>query len=275
MSLHQMPTDSEIRQRIENVKKERYRLAFKFQYLIAGRISEVCGQYSPKGDDAIVTDFDGETAILFIVKTAKRGGRLRPVAIPLRYDYEPWTDEVRQYFHNHRGEFPFRFADKWATSIRYMQWEAEKAFKDLEWPMVAYSKSAELELEPQQVLGEGINQKNQEVYKVLLPDGEVIWLPKIGENRVRTTKKIKSRWKDMTSHVLRKRRTITLMLDYDFDHIDLSLYGGWTIAQSSEGVPQALKNYLYVEPQSSQEPAKLLKKLAGRYFHKLCKEVSR
>jgi len=224
-----MPTDTEIRERIEQIKDEKYRMAFKYQYLIAGRISEVCGRYAPKGDNAIATDFDGELAVLFVVKTAKRKGRLRGVAIPLRVDYEPWADEIRQYFAYRRGEYPFKFADKWATSIRYMQWEAEKAFKDLEWPMVGYTAKKD--------------------------DTKV---------------KIPSRWKNMTSHVLRKRRTVTLMLDYDFDHIDLSLYGGWTIAQQSEGVPQALKNYLYVEPQSSQEPVKLLKKLAKRYFKKLC-----
>jgi len=270
---HQMPTDSEIRERIEKVKDEKYQMAFKYQYLIAGRISEVCGRYAPKGDNAIVTDFDDEFAVLFVVKTAKRKGRLRGVAVPLRVDYEPWADEVRQYFAYRRGKYPFKFADKWSTSIRYMQWEAEKAFEGLEWPMIAYSKSEEIDLRPEQILDEGINQKNQEVYKVLLDDGEVVWLTKIGTNKARTTQDIKSRWKDMTSHVLRKRRTITLMLDYDFDHIDLSLYGGWTIAQQSEGVPQTLKNYLYVEPQSSQEPAKLLKKLSKRYFHKLCKTI--
>lgn len=248
-------------------------MAFKHQYLIAGRISEVCGRYAPKGDDVVVEDFDGELAAMFIVKTAKRKGRLRGVAVPLRVDYEPWADEVRQYFAYHRNDYPFKFADKWSTSIRYMQWEAEKAFRGLEWPMIAYSKSEEIELRPQQILDESINQRNQEVYKVLLDDGEILWLPKVAENRVRASKDIESRWKDMTSHVLRKRRTITLMLDYDFDHIDLSLYGGWTISQQSEGVPQALKNYLYMEPQSSQEPAKLLRKLSKRYFHKLCRTI--
>lgn len=227
---HLMPDDAEIRARIEAVPDEKYRMAFKYMYLIAGRISEVCGRYAPRGDEAIVTDFGGEMAVLFIVKTAKRKGRLRGVAVPLRVDYEPWADEVRQYFAYHRNGYPFKFADKWSTSVRYMQWEAEKAFEGLEWPMVGYTAQK-------------------------------------GDTKI----KIPSRWKNMTSHVLRKRRTITLMLDYDFDHIDLSLYGGWTIAQQSEGVPQALKNYLYVEPQSSQEPIKLLKKLSKRYFKKLCK----
>jgi len=200
--------------------------------LIAGRISEVCGRYAPHGVNAILTDFDGEEAVLFVVKTAKRRGRLRGVAVPLNVEYEPWAYEVYDYFVSAGETYPFKFADKWSTSIRYMQWEAEKAFEGLEWPMVGYTA-------------------------------------KKGDVKI----KIPSRWKNMTSHVLRKRRTITLMLDYDFDHIDLSLYGGWTIAQQSEGVPQALKNYLYVEPQSSQEPAKLLKKLAKRYFKKLCTNI--
>lgn len=228
-----MPTDAEIRGRINAVDDEQYRLAFMFQYLVAGRISEVCGKYAPKGVDAIPTDFDGEEAVLFIVRTAKREGRLRPVALPLNDKYEPWASPVYEYFASKEKMHPFKFADKWATSVRYMQWEAEKAFSNLEWPLVKYT---------------------------MKKNGRKIKVP--------------SRWKNVTSHVLRKRRSITLMLDYDFDHIDLSIYGGWTIARQSEGVPQALRSYLHVDPQSSQEPAKLLKKLARRYFHKLCRPYS-
>ena len=225
---HQMPTDTEIRNRILQIKDPKYRLAFMTQYLIAGRISEVAGRYGPHGTDAIATAFDGVPAILFIVRTAKRKGRLRGVAVPLEEKYEPWTRPVYEYFQSCGDDYCFRFADNWATSIRYMQWQATEAFGDMEWPMVGYTV-------------------------------------KKGDAAV----KIPRRWKNVTSHVMRKRRTITLMLDYDFDHIDLSLYGGWTIAQSSEGVPQALKNYLYLEPQSSSEPLKLLKKMANRYFKKL------
>jgi len=238
---HLMPTDSEIRARIESVKDEKYRMAFIYQYLIAGRISEVCGRYAPRKEDMILTDFDGELAIMFIVKTAKRKGRLRGVAIPLRVDYEPWTDKVRMYIRYCQDEYPFRFADKWATSVRYMQWQAEKAFEGLEWPMVGYSIKT----------GESINPITNEVIKEFT--------------------KIPSRWKNVTSHVLRKRRTLTLLFDYNFDGVDLSLYGGWTESSQAEAMPQALKHYLYVDPSSSQEPIKLLKKMSERYFKKLCK----
>lgn len=226
---HKMPSDSEIRQRIDAIEDEKYRNAFRFQYLAAARISEVCGRYAPMGDDVFVVDFDGEMAALFIVKTAKRKGRLRPVAVPLRADYEPWADKVRQYFAYHRGEYPFRFAEKWATSIRYMQWQAEKAFEGLEWPMIAYT----------------------------MKKGDV-------------SIKIPSRWKGVTSHVMRKRRTVTLAFEYGFSGMDLSVYGGWTSAQA-EVMPQAIKHYLYVDIQSAKENIELLKRLAGRYFSKLCK----
>jgi len=268
---HLMPTDSEIRERIESIKDEKHRLAFKYQYLIAGRISEVCGKYSPMGDDVTTTDFDGETAIMFTVKTAKRKGRLRPVALPLRVDYEPWADEVRKYFASHRETYPFKFAEKWSTSVRYMQWKAEEAFKDLEWPMEEYSKSIEIKLEPKQILDEGVNQRNQEVYKVLFVDGETRWLPKIGENKVRISEKIEPRWRNITSHVMRKRRAMTLLYDYEFDGVDLGIYGGWTLSSQAEEMPPALKSYLYLDPSSTRESVKLLKKMANRYFKKLCK----
>jgi len=270
MRTHRLPSDDEVRARIEAIERPHYRLAFMYQYLIAGRISEVCGRYAPLGADAFEVKFNGESAILFVVKTAKRRGRLRPVALPLDPKYEAWTRPVFDYFRECGEDYPFRFADKWSTSIRYMQWQAEAAFRGLEWPMIEYTKSVDVEFDPQEVLDERINERNKEVYKVRLPDGSTSnWLTKVAENTVRLSEKIDGRWKNATSHVLRKRRTRTLVFDYLFDEIDLSLYGGWTESSQAEKMPQAIKHYLYVDIQSARENVKLLTRLARRYFPKL------
>ena len=235
---HQMPTDSDIRARIEAIKKKKYRFAFMYQYLIAGRISEVAGRYGPRGNEVMETDFDGEPAVMFVVKTAKRKGRLRPVALPLNADYEPWAQPVLDYYRKQKGDV-FRFAVKWSTSIRYMQWEAEKAFEDMEWPMVEYTVK----------VGEEIDPETNEKKNIM--------------------EKVPPRWKSVTSHVCRKRRALTLLYDHGFDGVDLGIYGGWTLSSQAEEMPPALKSYLHLDPSSSRESDKLLKKMAARYFKKL------
>jgi len=267
-----MPSDSEIRERIDSISDEKYRNAFKYQYLIAGRIAEVCGRYAPKGDDVFPVDFDGELAALFVVKTAKRKGKLRAVALPLNTEYEPWADDIRLYFTQHKNEYPFKFADNWKTSIRYAQWEAEKAFKDLEWPMAEYTKAMEIKVNESQILDRGINMRNQDVYKIHFEDEKKAkWYTVIDNLVVNKPIKVYDRWKPMTSHVLRKRRTITLYNDYDFDPFDLAAYGGWTEKSQVDAMPGALKFYLHMDIQSVKDNLGTLKKMARRYFKKLCK----
>ena len=58
---HHQPTDQQIRQRILEIDDEHYRLAFMYQLLICGRISEICGKYAPRGTDVIKTSFEVET----------------------------------------------------------------------------------------------------------------------------------------------------------------------------------------------------------------------
>ena len=55
-----------------------------------------------------VGDFDEEVAV-FTLKTAKRKGRERSVALPMNEVYEPWTREIYEYFKKQgKGHvFPF------------------------------------------------------------------------------------------------------------------------------------------------------------------------
>jgi len=138
-----LPSASEVRSRIESIKDEKYRNAFKYQYLIAGRISEVCGKYAPLGSEAYETEFDvnGDKvpAVIFAVKTAKRKGMIRPIAVPLELKYEPWSRPVFEYFQDYIDSHPFQFHERW--SVRYAQWEAEKVFEGLRWRLKEYWNS--------------------------------------------------------------------------------------------------------------------------------------
>jgi len=234
---HKLPSDSEIRERILAVGNysEKLKFGFMYMYLIAGRVSEVFGKYAPRGDDVFLTDFNGEPAALFAVKTAKRRGMLRPVALPLRQDYEPWADEVRHYFTRHRGKYPFRLHGNWETSKTYAMKAATQALRGLEWPMIEYTRT-------------------------------------MVEGEEKLTIKVPHRWKHATSHVFRKRRTVTLVLDYDMDPISLAWIGGWTEHSQAANLPVAVKHYLYMDVGEVDAALPILKRMATRYFTKLCKK---
>lgn len=127
-----LPSVEDIRNRIDSLKEIKYKNALRYQYLICGRVSEVCGKWAPIGTDAQIIEIDGEEAVLFTVKTAKRKGKLRPVALPLKY--EPWARALVGWF-QYRGEekaFPF--------CMRSYQRVASRLFKGLQYPIEEYGK---------------------------------------------------------------------------------------------------------------------------------------
>lgn len=97
MSLPQVET---VRRRIENVKDEFFRVFLKCSYLFAARVSELVSYVSPSDvtvargptgrdfyiDTFAMGDLKAEAAV-FKVKTAKRGGKERLVALPLDKRY--------------------------------------------------------------------------------------------------------------------------------------------------------------------------------------------
>ena len=291
MSYHQ-PTDPEVRARIETIKDEKYRMAFMYQLLICGRISEVCGKYAPKGTDAIETtfiverkkeeDWNGRKVIvieeeelpfvLFIVKTAKREGKLRPCAVPLNPDYEPWTQPLLDYFKRAGDDYPFMFNPDPAHSIRYAQWKAQQTFAEMMWPMAEYTKTLEIPYaKDTPVISTRYGKTGHEEYLIDI-DGERYWT--YSKEIVREPEKVPHRWKPMRSHALRKRRTNTLKWDYGFDPFDLAAYGGWTEKSQVDAMPAAMKFYLHMDIQSSEEGIKIMKQMANSYVGKLCKTIS-
>lgn len=288
MSYHQ-PTDAEVRARIETIKDEKYRMAFMFQLVTCGRISEVCGKYAPRGTDVFEMEFEvpifvskvleGKEvivvepttvpAVMFIVKTAKRKGRLRPCAVPLDPKYEPWAKPLLAYFKKAGNDYPFMFHEKIQNSVRYAQWIAEDAFDELMWPMIEYTRAVEVPYKPEMVLTKRYGDTGYEEYLVELEDGSRYWT--YDKEFVKETEKILERWKPFRSHCLRKRREVSLTLDYEFDGIDSAYFGGWTESGKDKSIPTALKHYLHMDLKSADESLLLLQKMAKRYFHKLCK----
>jgi hypothetical protein len=111
--VHQ-PTVQEVRDRIENVVRPEYRLGLMADYLLDARISEIVAQASPgdnkgkeiargpKGSDARLESFlfmgTQVPCVIFSIKTAKRGGNVRNIALPLEEQYEPWTKPLYEFF---------------------------------------------------------------------------------------------------------------------------------------------------------------------------------
>lgn len=265
---HVTPTDHEIRQRVLEVSNEQRRVGFMAQYLWLGRVAEVFGKYMPKRDSFRLTEFDGEEAVMFFVRTAKRDGMYRPVALPLDKKYEPWTEVVYEYMAGCTQEYPFALSGNHETSKKYAMNAARKALKGLWYPYADYTRGVPEPYTQDMVVDKGYNKKGYDEWIVELPDGR----------RGRTTDRetvimnvpVNFRWKRATSHLFRKHRNDLLKYTYRFDGTDRSIIGGWTEKSQDSDVADAQKFYTFQDlSELSPSVMGVLKRQADRYFHKL------
>ena len=265
---HHQSSDLEIRGRIEAVKNKQHRMLFKYQYQTLGRISEVAGKYMPHRDDHVLLEEEGEEFVMFIVKTAKRKGRMRPCARPLDTKYDPWAKEVLDYIES-EDEYPFKLAENVDTSKTYAMNAAKGMFDGLWWPMIDYTMSSEREYTEDMVVPKATryNDKGYEERLVVFPDGMRGWTKY--PDHITFGMKVEERWNPCTSHVIRKRGIMTLMNDYDLDGTGIAYIAGWTLGSQQDGTPPMLKTYMHMDLSVSQEAIPNLKRQAKRYMKKL------
>ena len=265
---HHQSTDQEIRARIMAVKDKQYRTLFQYQYETLGRISEVAGKYMPHRDDHTIIEVDGEEFVMFITKTAKRRGRMRPCARPLNKKYDPWAKDVLDYIES-GDEYPFRLHENDATSKTYAMNATKPMFKGLYWPMVDYTRSSEREYTEDMVIPEATKwDKNGFKQRlVVFPDDMRGWTRH--PNIVTFGMKVEERWNPATSHVIRKRGIMTLMNDYDLDGTGIAYFAGWTLGSQQDGTPPMLKTYMHMDLSVSKEAIPNLERQARRYAKKL------
>ena len=123
---YDLPEVADVRQRIEGIPDEKVKLCVKAMFLFCARVCEVVGvasasdtttPYGPKGTDFFMDVYRfppahpviEEPCAVFKVRTAKKEGMLRHVALPLNPKYEPWARPLLDYFKS-RGDrhvFPF------------------------------------------------------------------------------------------------------------------------------------------------------------------------
>ena len=141
-----LPEVTEIRSRIQKTNKLQAKYCFMAEYLFCARISEIIGRKCPSdvtttareltGNDAKQTvvrvGSEKYDAVIFTVRTAKRYGKERKIALPLDKRYEPFTEGlfnyVSQFSSNH--VFPFTRQKAW----KY----AEEIFGNLRYPIESY-----------------------------------------------------------------------------------------------------------------------------------------
>ena len=142
MSLPEVKT---IRERIESIPRIDFRSCLMTAYLYAGRISEVIGKSSiadnttargPKGTDVELDEYRSgelkEPCVVFTVRTAKRQGKERKIALPV--NYEPWAESLFQYFKDHGPNLVFPFTRQ-AVGLYVRN---NEVFEGLSYPIETY-----------------------------------------------------------------------------------------------------------------------------------------
>jgi len=98
----------EVRNRIEKMRNRKLRIIAKFQLLTACRVSEAVGKYAIRKEDLVFTNYKGNELALFNLRTAKRQGTLRTIALPKN---QIWLSEIVAYFQNSKGKKVFEYGE--------------------------------------------------------------------------------------------------------------------------------------------------------------------
>lgn len=215
-------TVQDVRARVDMLGEESWANLLRTEYLFAGRVSEVVGRAAPSDEgttprgprgtdvrvDQVKVDGDTFEAAVFTVRTAKRGGRLRYIALPLAYD--PWYRTVLEYFQE-MGDAPvFPITRQKAHAI------ARDAFAGLYYRIDRYGATSD---------GEDVEGRDGKMHRPV----------EIVDEHLRL----------YALHALRHTRASELVEYYGFDGFDLSLYGGWTY-QTMARVSTVMNRYLSV-----------------------------
>ena len=262
-----LPTVDEVRDRINNMpissdSEVKYRNALRYIHLIAGRVSEFAGKYAPIGKDAHIVDIDGVKAVLFLVQTAQRDGRIRPVALPIDPFYEPWTEPLYEWFKAHENSNPFG-----GLTSRSYQRMASIVFDGLKWPVEKYLKTEYKEVDKSRILFERTVDGERE-YLVEYDDLERRWVkdPKVAAAVVEKG----GHWRDFSLMSLRHLRMFELRILYNFTKDNIETYTGLSGVDPTRLGTRTLNRYQYGS-RSGELQIEYQKNIAKSYFKNLLK----
>jgi hypothetical protein len=287
MAQYSLPSSAEVRGVLEGLLEEPIRvklgswnvpvdgltakMGFLYEYLMAGRISEVAGKYAPQRKHAIELKIDGIAAVMFVVKTAKRktkrGWTLRPATVPLDPAYEPLAQKVYDYIKTFApDEYPFLLAANPETSKRYAEAYAKEIFTKYHWHFVPYMRSAYADPSL------NYTYDYQTRRRAMITDEKArVFGSKISYKKtpgwVPVSILIEGRWKSVNTHEFRKIRLRDLERPYYFDSTDLNYYAGWESKDREKAA--AARHYLELDLDESPENIRILADMSKRYFKKL------
>jgi integrase len=147
MSDSVMPSSFEVRDRVEMIPQKIEKGALKFILLAGARVSEVVGMkysnddttnYGIRGRDMdldyYVLDGTKIEVCKFNLRTAKRGGLVRVIALPIDREYEPWTEDFVDLFSKAGSDYV------WYLPRQRLNEVVKVWFEGLEYPIEKYKK---------------------------------------------------------------------------------------------------------------------------------------
>ncbi|GAI18290.1 unnamed protein product [marine sediment metagenome] len=265
MSDENFPTVKDIRQRIDDMDTARkngilYRNALRFIYLTASVVSEITGKRAPIGRDAYRTNIFGESAVLFKIKTAKRKGQTRSVAIP--WDYDAWAEPLYNWFSIHEDSPPFS-----ALTMRSFQREAGIVFKGFMWPIDEYQKAVKFNINDIVIIDERINGNGSTSYLIEFPSRERRWTD---DPSAQTTTIVQERhWRPFTLQSLRQLRLWELLNVYNFSDDQIRSYTGLLGGLHDIRIPSTTSDDHSPSTQNNEKEIDILTASASYYFKNL------
>lgn len=244
-----LPSVEEVRKRIQEIPDQSIQVCYKTTYLMCARIGEIISlKYPtdltahPTGNElsvkmetympdlnnpkefqtlVLARSMQGQQADLqtlaqiresvavFTVSTEKRQKWKRLVGLPLRKDFEPWTQDIVDYFQERKGTdlFPFTRQEMYNT--------VKTVFAGLEYKIFPYKRVRKEHGEPV------INPETKKTEKISVPEHS----------------------KPFRNHGLRHLRNVELRDFYGLSAEERSSYGGWTLRSMIGGIGSSIDRY--------------------------------
>jgi len=262
-----------------HVDGKRAKMGFLYEYLIAGRVSEVFGKYAPQAKHCFNNvKVEGAMATLFAVKTAKqytkRGWIMRPILIPNNPKFEPLASKISDYIKSYgANEYPFMLHKNPETSKRYAEAYIKQIFEGYSWNFIDYTRLAsahpslgfnyDLLTRKRKML----TQEEALAYGEKVAFGTILgWIP--------ISIRIDKRWKEVNTNGLRKVRLLDLQQIYGFDSYMMAIYAGWKPQEA-----QVARHYINIdalEHDIDEDPTlpRLLAQIGKKYFEKFKVPIS-
>ena len=234
----------------------------------AARLIEITGAYAPIGNDTHRVEINGSPALLIVQKTARRKGKVRPIAFPLDPKYEPWAEPLASFFEEHPTENPFILPSAPKSTRRYLQYKSDKVFKGLQWPVEQYSKTVYEPTDTNKIIKERLLSGKTE-YLVEYPDEERHWVQNPNVKKGTVIRKAEPRPFSLQS--LRHLRIRELKLFYQFSDEEIKQFTGLTRIGRDDPTSRTLDRYRYLDPLKGPNQLQNLVSVASGYFDKLLK----